>query len=402
MKTGPQSATGKSVVPDQESKRLKSDLVLVGARDPELERMLAECNMRTSTLSTAELSSLAYPTARQPDVVLIDARRERTLPAALGTLKRQHPATPVLLVAASLDPTLVIEAMRSGVNEVVAEPLSVDELESALTRLLTHRTAPAAGRVLAFIGAKGGVGTTTAAVNVATELSQTDPGKTLLVDLHLAHGDAAVFLGVEPRFSVVDALDNIHRFDEAFFKGLVVQSPAGPHLLASSDRALVQSSSVQRVRSLIEFATQLYRYVVLDLPRSDAAALDALDQAARIVVVANQELATVRNASRIAGSFRQRYGNERVAVIVNRVDQHAEIGREDVEKVVGTRVMHAVPSDYRMALRALNKGRPLALDNHNKLAASFRELARDLAGLAPAQPTGHESGGLFGLLKGRR
>jgi pilus assembly protein CpaE len=158
---------------------------------------------------------------------------------------------------------------------------------------------------------------------------------------------------------------------------------------------------VQRVRSLVEFATQLYRYVVLDVPRSDAAALDALDQAARIVVVANQELATVRNASRIAASLRQRYGTERVTVIVNRVDTHAEIRREDVEKVVGTRVIHLVPSDYRMALRALNKGRPLALDNHNKLAASFRELAHDLAGVPPQAPE-QETGGLFGLLKGRR
>jgi pilus assembly protein CpaE len=291
--------------------------------------------------------------------------------------------------------------MRAGVNECVAEPLTAAELDSAITRLLAHRAPSAAGQVFAFIGAKGGVGTTTAAVNVATELSQTAHGRTLLVDLHLAHGDASVFLGVEPRFSVVDALDNIHRFDEAFFKGLVVQTPAGPHLLASSDRALVQTSSVQRVRSLIEFATQLYRYVILDVPRSDAAALDALDKAARIVVVANQELATVRNASRIAASFRQRYGNDRVTVIVNRVDNHAEIGRDDVEKVVGTKVLHSVPSDYRMALRALNKGRPLALDNHSKLAASFRDLANDLAGLAPSSPAS-DSGGLFGLLKGRR
>jgi len=141
---------------------------------------------------------------------------------------------------------------------------------------------------------------------------------------------------------------------------------------------------------------------VLDVPRSDAAALDALDQASRIVVVANQELATVRNASRIAAALRQRYGNDRVTVMVNRVDAHAEIGRDDVEKVVGTRVVHSVPSDYRTALRALNKGRPLALDNHNKLAASFRELAHDLAGVAPARPAAPESSGLFGLLKGRR
>jgi pilus assembly protein CpaE len=378
------------------------DVIIVGAKDRELERLIVECNMRTSALSAAELSTLAHPAARQPDVVMVDVRGERGLPQGLAALKRQHPTTPVVLVASTLDPALVLEAMRSGVNEVVAEPLSASEIENAITRLLVHKSTPVAGKVFAFIGAKGGVGTTTTAVNVATELNQADPGKTLLVDLHLAHGDAAVFLGVEPRFSVVDALDNIHRFDEAFFKGLVVQSPAGPHLLASSDRALVQSSSVQRVRSLVEFATQLYRFVVLDVPRSDAAALDALDQAARIVVVANQELATVRNASRIAASFRQRYGTERVTVIVNRVDQHAEIGRDDVEKVVGMRVLHTVPSDYRMALRALNKGRPLALDTHNTLAASFRELARDLAGLGPAQPPTNDSGGLFGLLKGRR
>ncbi len=89
-------------------------------------------------------------------------------------------------------------------------------------------------------------------------------------------------------------------------------------------------------------------------------------------------------------------------VIVNRLDSHAEIDRDDVEKVIGSRVLQSVPSDYRMALRALNKGRPLALDNHNKLAGSFRELAHDLAGIAPTPSASVESGGLFGLLKGRR
>ena len=121
----------------------------------------------------------------------------------------------------------MLEAMRAGVNECVAEPLQAAELETAVTRLLAHKQPVATGQVFAFVGAKGGVGTTTVAVNVATALDRAAGGRTLLVDLHLAHGDAAVFLGVEPRFSVVDALENIHRFDEAFFKGLVVQSPAG-------------------------------------------------------------------------------------------------------------------------------------------------------------------------------
>jgi pilus assembly protein CpaE len=378
------------------------EVVIIGAKDRELERLLGAINLRTRQLPAGELPTLAHAAAHQPDVLVIDLRGGQALPAAVTALKRQHPTTPVLLVTSSLEPAVVLEAMRAGVNECVAEPLQQAEIETAITRLLAHKQPVSAGQVFAFIGAKGGVGTTTVAVNVATELDRTAGGRTLLIDLHLAHGDAAVFLGVEPRFSVVDALDNIHRFDDAFFKGLVIQSPAGPHLLASSDKQLAQTSSVQRVRSLVEFATGLYRYVVLDVPRSDAAALDALDQASRIIVVANQELATVRNASRIAAALRQRYGTDRVTVMVNRVDAHAEINRDDVEKVVGTRVVHSVPSDYRTALRALNKGRPLALDNHNKLSASFRELAHDLAGVAPARPAAPESSGLFGLLKGRR
>jgi pilus assembly protein CpaE len=381
---------------------VNTEIVIIGAKDREIERLLGALNLRTSQLPASELATLAHAAAHQPDVVIVDLRGGHALPAAVATLKRQHPTTPVLLVTSSLEPSIVLEAMRAGVNECVAEPLQAAEVETAINRLIAHKQPTASGQVFAFIGAKGGVGTTTVAVNVATELDRAATGRTLLIDLHLAHGDAAVFLGVEPRFSVVDALDNIHRFDDAFFKGLVVQSPAGPHLLASSDKQLAQTSSVQRVRSLVEFATTLYRYTVLDVPRSDAAALDALDQASRIIVVANQELATVRNASRIAAALRHRYGNDRVTVIVNRVDNHAEIGREDVEKVVGTRVVHSVPSDYRMALRALNKGRPLALDNHNKLAASFRELAHDLAGVAPSRPASAETSGLFGLLKGRR
>jgi pilus assembly protein CpaE len=378
------------------------EVVIIGAKDRELERLLGPLNLRTSQLPSAELATLAHAAAHQPDIVIVDLRGGQALPSAVALLKRQHPTTPVLLITSTLEPSVVLEAMRAGVNECVAEPLKASEIETAVTRLVAHKQPVATGQVFAFIGAKGGVGTTTVAVNVATELDRAARGRTLLVDLHLAHGDAAVFLGVEPRFSVVDALDNIHRFDDAFFKGLVVQSPAGPNLLASSDKQLAQTSSVQRVRSLVEFATGLYRYIVLDVPRSDAAALDALDQASRIVVVANQELATVRNASRIAAALRHRYGSDRITVMVNRVDAHAEIGRDDVEKVVGVRVVHSVPSDYRTALRALNKGQPLALDNHNKLAASFRELAHDLAGVAPAQPAAPESSGLFGLLKGRR
>jgi len=382
--------------------RLIPEVLVVDPLDRELEQLLSACGMRATRGSAAELSALAHPSAQPPHVVVVDTRGARALPASMAAVKRQHPATGFLVVAAESDPTVLLEAMRAGATEFLHEPITQAALEQAISRLVAHRAAPAdAGEVFAFVGAKGGVGTTTTAVNVATALAKVAPSQTLFADLHMAHGDAALLFGAEPRFSIVDALENTHRFDEAYFNGLVTPTAAGAALLASSDRALVQHAGTQQFRSVVEFAKQFYRYVILDVPRTDAAVLDALDAASRIVVVTNQELSAVRGASRLASTLRERYGRDRVLVIVGRSDKQAEISQADIEKVVASKVKHMLPSDYRLALQALNNGRPLALDNHNKLAAGFRSLAKELAKIDPEPKRSEASGGLFSRLTGR-
>jgi Flp pilus assembly CpaE family ATPase len=98
--------------------------------------------------------------------------------------------------------------------------------------------------------------------------------------------------------------------------------------------------------------------------------------------------------------MRQRYGKERVQVVVSRYDTAAEIGHEDVERVTGSAVQHLFPSNYRVAVAAMNKGRPLVVENHSQLAASYRGLARSLGGVPqPAEP---KAAGLLGRLTGRR
>lgn len=378
------------------------NLLLVGSADRQLEEALRKSGMTASVLPMSDLTSLVQPSAKQPDVIVIDLRDQSHLPGALPLLKRQHPSTGVVIVAARLDPSLLLEAMRSGVNEFVCEPINAAELEAAITRVLGQRrvvTAP--GQVFAFVGAKGGVGTTTVAVNVATALARL-PGKgeTLLIDLHVAHGDAAVFLGEEPRFSIVDALENTHRLDESFFRGLTTKTKTGVQLLASADRVMASALDIRKIRTVLDFATHLYRHIVLDVPRSDAAILDALEGVTRIVVVTNQELATVRSTSRMASSLRNRYGKDKVIVVVSRTDRLAEIRQEDVERAVGSPVRHSFPSDYRRALEALNKGRPLTLENHNELSGAFVKFAESLAGVE--KPQVERTPGRFGLFGGRR
>ncbi len=360
------------------------DIKLVSA-DPQLAQLLRETGGQCAAVSREALSSLALPGARQPEVLVLDLRDEPQFPPALALLKRQHPTTSVLLIVTQLDSALMLEAMRAGVNECVFHPVTAPDLHAAVQRLVKNLAPAARGEVFAVIGAKGGVGATTVAVNVATALAKATPDPTLLIDLNVACGDAAVFLGVEPPFSVMDALENVQRLDAAFFGGLVVRTNSGLDLLGASGRPVTGTFDATRIRALLDFASQTRRYTVLDVPRSDTAALDSLDMATKIVLVANQELATVRSAGRLAATLRQRYGQDRLNLVLTRTDKHAQIGHEDVQRTVGVDVRHTFPSHYRLALQAMNTGQPIVLDKQNELAGAFSAFARRLAGVSDAE-----------------
>jgi CheY-like chemotaxis protein len=248
--------------------------VLVGT-DRKLPELLVACGARVTTIDLAALKSLASGPAKQPDVIVVDVRERSSIPAELADVKRQHPSTGILIVLARLDGGLILEAMRAGASECLADPITQEELERAFARIAAQRPVPRRGDVFAVIGAKGGVGATTVAVNVASMLNKLRPSGTLLMDLHLTYGDAATFLGVEPRFSTLDALENMHRMDAAFLRSLVTQTKSALHVLPSSDHPVHTPVDVGRMRSLIELAATEFPYVVLDVPRSDAVALDA-------------------------------------------------------------------------------------------------------------------------------
>ena len=370
---------------------------VAGAVNRQIEELLHASGVRTTPCSMDGLTGLASQPTLQSSAIVLDLREHSSVPPTVALINRQNLSAGVVVVAASLDPALMLEAMRAGVTEFVTEPVTQAELKSAVDRLATKRPSPEPGRVFAFVGGKGGIGTTTLAVNVATTLARA-ASSALLIDLHVAYGDAALFAGVEPRFSVADALENMSRLDAAFLRSLVGRTKFGLDVLASSDRAIVGPIDVRAVRALIDCAARHYPCVVLDVPRTDSAMLDALELVTRIVVVANQELATVRSAGRMAAALRQRYGKDRVAVVVSRFDQLAEIGRSEIERVMGGPISHQFPSNYRLALGALTVGRPLVLDNHNKLAASFESFAKGLAGVTETVETAERErpSGLFG------
>jgi pilus assembly protein CpaE len=357
-------------------------ITIIGSPDRKLEELLRSSGLRPTVASAIDLRGLTHPDAPQPDILIMDVRGHGQVPPGLAGLKRQHPATSLMLVASDLTPPLMLDAMRAGVTECVSEPLTPGGLGEALSRVLAHRTAPASGQVLAFIGAKGGMGTTTLAVNVASALARNQTS-TLYVDMHQSYGDATVLFGAEPRFSWLDALENTHRLDLAFFSGLTAQTKSGVTLLASPEDAPLAPIDAHRIRLLLDFAIRNYRYTVLDVPRSNPAMLDALEGATQIFVVINQELASVRAASRIVNALGRRYTRDKVAVVVSRFDKDSEIGIGDIEEVVQTPVRFTFPSDYRLAVQAHNEGRPFVLGGTSALSSSVVAFARQLTGESP-------------------
>ena len=172
--------------------------------DDRLVEMLRASGLKSNRIDSTELGAFARA-SEAPQVLVVDSRGRDQLPADVAAFRRQHAGAGVVLVVSTLDPRLMLEGMRAGVNECVPEPVSAKALEDAVRRVLTNAAPQPAGQVLAFVGAKGGVGTSTLAVNTAATLGRIAGDHVLLIDLHIGHGDAAIFLGVEPRFSVIES-----------------------------------------------------------------------------------------------------------------------------------------------------------------------------------------------------
>ena len=365
-------------------------LYTAGMSDRSVEQMLVESGLRVNRISADELEALSVPGALQPDAIVLDFRRDRRILPLVALLRTHHPTTPLLAVVPALDASFMLEGMRAGINECVAEPLQRADFNAAIRRLIDKRPTSAPGAIYGFLGAKGGVGSTTLAVNIAAAVSQVSkakgadgegPCKTLLADLHLMYGDCALFLGAEPRFSIADVLENGNRFDQAFLRGVVVKHPGGPDLLGSSSQLKSPSTDLHRIETLLELARMQYTHTFLDLPRSDSGVLDALSGITAIVVVVNQDVATLRAARAIGSTLRQRYGPSKVRFALNRHDPQAEITTRDVEDALGEAVAAVIPSDYRTAVQAVNSGIPLVLGWPGKLSSAMRAFSSELTGV---------------------
>jgi pilus assembly protein CpaE len=355
--------------------------VLISSTDPDFRAHVTKC-LRASGTSVALVDD-RHAGANPPALTIVDIRHGSKGVDGIERLRGSFPGATIFAIAATTQPEQILQAMRAGANEYLAWPL--DHSFNAAIQRTAERTKPKDGTrnscVLSFFGVKGGAGTTTLAVNTAIEIARTSKKPTLIIDLHQFLGEVALFLGVRPRFTLVDALDNLHRIDSEFLRELVVKHKTGLDILAGGeqpDRPGPQDAVL--FEQLLQTLGRSYDYIVIDAglvtgPCSDVAVF-AADS---IYLVANPDIACVRNAHRLVDRLGQLgAGKERLRVLLNRMSDQHEIGPKQIESTLGFSLFSVFPSDYSTVSAALNSGVPLTLSNHSDLAAQFATFTRQI------------------------
>ena len=335
-----------------------------------------------------------------PDLVIVDIRSDASSGmAAIERLRASSASLGIFAVAAAAEPELILQAMRAGANEFfpwnAAEGsqqarATEESFHGAVRKTAARREAASAGAkppcvTHAFLGAKGGAGTTTVAVNCGVELARLTKRPTLVVDLKSCLGEVALFLGVRPRFTVLDAIENLHRLDKNFLAELVAKHKSGLDILAGSeqfDRPNAQDAPA--LEELLRVLAKTYDYVIIDagnvINSTSTAALYAADT---IFLVTNPDVPSIRNAQRLVDRVRQLgAGSERVKVLLNRVSDNHLIAPKQIETALGYGIHHTFVSDYRTVSTALNSGVPLTMTNNSEIAGQFDNFTRHMVGMA--------------------
>ena len=321
-----------------------------------------------------------------PDVVLVDGRAD--VAAAMSAIERIRLAAPhaaIVNVALDSQPDLILQSMRAGANEFFTWPVNEPTFHEMLRRVAGRRQAAPSQRptatTLTFIGAKGGAGTTTVAVNCAVELARLSKRPTVIVDLKAGLGEVSLFLGVRSRYSLLDAMDNLHRLDAEFLRELVAKHKSGLEILAGSDQFDRPSSTdVTAIDEVFRLLTRQYEYIVIDAgSQVNPCSIAAMYAADSICLVANPDVPSVRNAQRLLDKVQQLgIAAERVRVLLNRAAEPYPIPPSQIETALGHPIAQMFPSDYRTVSAALNSGVPLALSGNTDIAAQFDRFTRHI------------------------
>ena len=371
-------------------KRLMNALIITASA--EIKALIQQlCSRRSPAIGiTRDLPGMLKPgagvTLTQPDMIFFDASTgEGTVLPELQRLATKYPKAMMVLIAPLQSPDLLIAAMRIGVREVVSLPLNPDELDSALDRLVSRMrdSQREEGKVIAIVSSKGGSGATFVAANLGYAWAAIAQKKTLLIDLNLQLGDAALYLSdAKPQMTMADLCGQISRLDEQLLQSsLISVTPDFGVLAAASNPDPQGQIRPDHVAAILALARQHYDVILLDVGREvNAVTIRALDGSDVIMPVLQQSLPFIRNGQRMLDMYSTLgYTKDRIRQILNRYDDASPISVADMERGLGQRIAHYIPNNFDIANASINQGEPvIKLARSSSISKAMIEIIRSL------------------------
>ena len=330
---------------------------------------------------------------------------------------RKNPTMTVIGTSPVADPNLILRAMRSGVHEFLVSPPSTEEFAASVERLMRRTSSYSeSGEVFAVYTAKGGLGNTSIAVNLAQAFATTSSGsRAAVADLVVSGGDVRVFLNLKPLYDLGHLVAKGDKVDAELLNSLLTPVPGGLWALPTGDSPEVDDLfDAAAIGSIIGMLRRHFAVTVTDCEHHmSERTLAALDAADKVILVTQLTVPALRSTQRTLSIARRLgYEDSKLCVVVNRYQSDDVLPVKDAEDLLQTSIFWKLPNDYRLSAAAMTKGVPVGIeDPASRLARSYEELALKLrGGSTPHSRQGTsraaQSGGrlrkLFGIEKGAK
>jgi pilus assembly protein CpaE len=306
----------------------------------------------------------------------------------IQSLQASGKAKEIFLTSPHLEPDLLLQALRAGIKEFFGQPIQREEVRNGLLKYRERKEGlkqgggeKKKGKIINIIGSKGGVGTTTIAVNVATSLCDFNGSPSVaLIDMNLFFGQIPVFLNIESSFNWGEVVRNITRVDATYLMSILSKHHSGVHVLpAPSTLDDVYEATPEIIERLLGFMRNVFDFILIDGgQRLDDVSLKILEMSDTVLLVAVLDLPCLTNAKRLLWTF-QKLGfppKEAVRMIVNRYQKKSAISLKEAEQAVGEEIRWLLPNDSPVTMSAINQGKPISeVGAASELSRSLRELA---------------------------
>lgn len=331
----------------------------------------------------------SFSTKRAPKYLIIDISKSEMPISDVSRLSDLcDPGVKLITIGTKNDVGLYRELIKLGISDYLVSPLFSDILSRSFKNFFlgensNKKSQTNFGKIIAFMGTRGGVGSTLIATNFADLVSKEKSRRVVLVDLDMHLGTASLYFNIKSNNGLRDVLENPDRIDSQFLERLLIPVDERLSILnAEIDLGEKAGYKIEGFDLFLEYLSKQFHYVILDIPHySSTLTRAAVLNANILVLVSNPSLAGLRDAGRLMRLFGEEEGERKIVLVLNKVGiyEKGEITPADFEATLNHKVNHIFAFDAQSAMESLTQGKPL-VEGNSVLGNSIRELVDSVLG----------------------